>query len=138
MTAMLHETTATTDVPQLRFGGGIAGFPDSERYALVEVADAAPLCLLTSLDEEGVQFVVAPPALFFPDYAPDLDDDSAERLGLTDAADALLLVVITVGPDLATSTANLMAPVVVNTRTLAAAQVVVADDWPLRAPLRPA
>ena len=136
MTAMLHETSPSTDVPELRFAGGIAGFPDSERYALVEVADAAPLCLLTSLDEEGVQFVVAPPGLFFPDYAPDLDDDSAERLGLTDATDALLLVVVTVGADLATSTANLLAPVVVNTRTLAAAQVVVADDWPLRAPLR--
>ena len=136
MTAMLSETSAPTAVPELRFGGGIAGFPDSERYALVEVADAAPLCLLTSLDEEAVQFVVAPPAVFFPDYAPDLDDDSAARLGLVDAADALLLVVLTVGEDLATTTANLLAPVVVNLRTLCGAQVVLADDWPLRAPLR--
>lgn len=83
-----------------------------------------------------MQFVVAPPAVFFPDYAPDLDDDSAARLDLADAEDALLLVVLTVGADLATSTANLLAPIVVNTRTLSAAQVVVADDWPLRAPLR--
>lgn len=138
MTAVLSETSPTTAVPELRFAGGIAGFPDSERYALVEVTDAAPLCLLTSLDEQGVQFVVAPPAVFFPDYAPDLDDDSAARLGLADAGDALLLVVLTVGADLAASTANLLAPIVVNTRTLVAAQVVVADDWPLRAPLRAA
>ena len=140
MTVLMTETTTAPDgaVPELTFAGGLAGFPDSERYALVEVPDAPPMCLLTSLDEPGVQFVVVPPAVFFPDYAPAIDDESAERLGLTDADDALLLVVLTVGARVEDSTANLLAPVVVNRTTRRAAQVVVTDDWPLRAPLRTA
>ena len=134
MTAVLPE--AETRLPELRLTGGLAGFPDSERFALVEVPDAAPLYLLSSLDEPGVEFVVVPPAVFFPDYAPVVDDESAARLSLDDPADALLLVVLTVGEEVIASTANLLAPIVVNSSTHQAAQVVLQEDWPLRAPLR--
>ena len=74
--------------------------------------------------------------LFFPDYAPELDEASAERLGLTDAADALLLVVLTIGADASSTTANLLAPIVIHDKTRVAAQVVLQQDWPLRAPLQ--
>ena len=129
MTAVLPETA----LPELAMTGGMAGFPDAERFALVEVPEATPLFLLRSLDEPGLEFVVVPPSVFFPDYAPEIDDASAARLGLTDATDALLLVVLTLNADGAA--ANLLAPIVVNQRTRAAAQVVLRDDWPLRAPL---
>ena len=132
MTAVLPEIA----VPELAMTGGMAGFPYAERYALVEVPEASPLFLLSSLDEPGLQFVVAPPALFFPHYEPELDDTAVERLALTDASDALLLVVLTVGGSIGVATANLLAPVVINQRTRTAAQVVLSGDWPLRAPLR--
>ncbi len=117
--------------------GGLAGFTTGERYALVEVSPTSPLFRLCSLDEPGLDFLVVPPAVFFPDYDAEIDDASAARLGLTDPADALPLLILTVGADLASSTANLMAPVVINARTLQAAQVIVEGTWPLRAPLRP-
>ncbi len=129
MTAVLPEIA----LPELSMSGGMAGFPDAERYALVEVPEACPLFLLSSLDEPGLEFVVVPPAVFFPDYAPEVDDASAARLGLTDAEDALLLVVLTVSD--AGATANLLAPILINQHTRAAAQVVLHGDWPLRAPL---
>lgn len=131
MTAVLPEI----DVPVLTLAGGLAGFPGSERYVLVEVPEAPPLFLLKSVDEPGLEFVVAPPVLLFPDYAPEIDDASAERLGLTDAADALLLVVLTVGADAGSTTANLLAPIVIHEPSRAAAQVVLQGDWPLQAPL---
>lgn len=133
MTAVLPETR----LPELRFAGGLAGFPDSERYALVEVPEATPLYLLSSLDEPGVEFVVAPPVLFFPEYAPELDDATVARLAVDEPEDVLLLVLLTVPADVADATANLLAPVVVNQRNRRAAQVLVQGDWSLRAPLRP-
>jgi flagellar assembly factor FliW len=132
MTAVLTET----QLPELTMAGGLAGFPDAERYALVEVPEASPLFLLRSLDVPGLEFVVVPPAVFFPDYAPEIDDASAARLGLIDAEDALLLVVLTVGASAADATANLLAPVVINQRTRAAGQILLQGEWPLRAPLR--
>jgi flagellar assembly factor FliW len=132
LTAVLPETRT----PELSFAGGLAGFPCSERFRLLAVPDAGPLFLLCSLDEPGLEFVVVPPGVFFPDYAPELDDASAARLELDDPADALVLIMLTIGEDITRATANLLAPVVVNQRTLQAAQVVVQGDWSLRAPLR--
>ena len=122
---------------QLTVGGGLVGFPDSERYVLVEVADAWPLSRLVSLDEPGLEFIVVPPGVFFPDYAPLVDEAAAHRLGLDeDGHGGRLLVVLTLGDTAADATANLMAPIVVNQRDGRAAQVLVEDDQPLRAPLR--
>lgn len=132
MTAVLTETR----VPELTLVGSLAGFADAERFMLVEAAPGSPLFRLASLDQPGLEFVVAPPALFFPEYAPEIDDASAARLGLHDADDALLLVVLTVAADPADSTANLLAPVVINRTTALAAQVVLQDDHSLREPLR--
>jgi flagellar assembly factor FliW len=124
------------DLLELTLVGGLAGFSQGERYALVEVSSTSPLFRLCSLDTPGLDFLVVPPVVFFPDYAPEIDDISAARLGLTDAEDALLLVVLTVGEDPDTATANLMAPIVINARTRQAAQVIVEGTYPLRAPLR--
>ncbi|MDP9465945.1 MAG: flagellar assembly protein FliW [Actinomycetota bacterium] len=121
---------------ELAVSGGLAGFPSSERYVLDEVVDGGPLFRLTSLDEEGLEFVVAAPGLFFPDYAPVVDDTSAHRLGLTREEDALVLVVLTLGRTAREATANLLAPLVVNRRDGSAAQVIVEGTYPLRAPLR--
>lgn len=132
MTTVLSEPQLST----LTVLGGLTGFPESVSYALVEVPEAPPLFLLKSLDQPGLEFVVAPPVLFFPDYAPEIDGASAERLGLVDAEDALLLVVLTIGADAGSTTANLLAPVVIHQRSRVAAQVVLQQDWPLRAPLQ--
>ena len=122
---------------ELTLVGGLVGFPCTERYALVEVSSTSPLFRLCSLEAPGLDFLVVPPAVVFPDYAPEIDDASAARLDLTDAEDALLLVVLTVGADVTVATANLMAPIVVHARTRQAAQVIVEGTHPLRAPLRP-
>jgi flagellar assembly factor FliW len=130
-------TVATApDLLELTVLGGLAGFAQGERYALVEVSSTSPLFRLCSLDVPGLDFLVVPPAVCFPDYAPEIDDASAGRLELVDAQDALLLVVLTVGEDAGKATANLMAPVVINARTRQAAQVIVEGTYPLRAPLR--
>jgi flagellar assembly factor FliW len=77
-----------------------------------------------------------PPALFFADYAPELDDATVERLGLTDAADALILVIVTLGERPADATANLLGPIVINRHTRQAVQAVLAGSgYDLRTPL---
>ncbi|RJK92463.1 flagellar assembly protein FliW [Vallicoccus soli] len=113
----------------------MAGFPDHRRFALVALDEAGLLYALRSLEDPALRFLVAPPAPFFPDYAPELDDEQAALLGLGSAEDALVLVVVTPGASPADATANLLAPVVVNQRTRTAAQVVLDQDLPLHAPL---
>jgi flagellar assembly factor FliW len=135
---ILSETMTETPVlPQLRFESGLVGFPDARQYFLADAGGGA--FELTSLDEGGSDFVVVAPAVFFPDYAPVIDDVAAARLDLHSAEEALLLLVVTLGPRPEDATANLLAPIIVNQRTRAAAQVVLnGQAFPLRATLLPA
>ena len=119
-----------TDVPELTFPGGLPGFSDVRRFVLVRLGDElSPFSVLRSLDDGvDVEFVVTHPGLFFPDYEPEIDDDTANRLELTSADDALLLVIVTVADPVADSTANLLGPIVVNRHTRVAAQAVLGSS----------
>ena len=130
-------TDTGLDVPTLNFAAGIPGFPEARQFALVWWGeDDNTFSILTSLEQTGLEFLVVPPLTFFPDYEPEIDDDTAERLGLESAEDAIVLVIVTVGDDPGAATANLLAPVVVNRHTREAAQVVLTEgNQPLRAPL---
>ncbi|MFL6022111.1 MAG: flagellar assembly protein FliW, partial [Marmoricola sp.] len=77
-----------------------------------------------------------PPVAFFPDYAPVVNDDVVGDLEITDVDDVVVLLVLNAGDSLSTTTANLLAPVVVNTATHRASQVILDDpDLPIAAPL---
>jgi flagellar assembly factor FliW len=119
-----------TELPELHFASGLPGFPGVRRFVLVRLGDElSPFSVLRSIDDEGgPEFVVTHPGLFFPDYAPEIDDDTAGRLELESADDALLLVIVTVGEPVSASTANLLGPIVVNRHTRAAAQAVLGNS----------
>lgn len=134
----MSDPAAPEEIPELLFESGIPGFRDARRFALVQVGDG-PFAMLRCIDRPGVEFVVVPPMLFFGDYEPVIDDDSAAALGLTDPDGALLLVVVNVADEIAHSTANLLGPIVINPETRRGAQVILAGtDHKTQTPLVPA
>src|SRR5262245_40129452 len=97
-TATLESTEAAIEVPVLEFVAPIPGFPDHRRFVLVRVTEEGVLYALTAVDEPELRFLVVPPAPFFPDYAPEIDNDSLAALGATDDAESLMvLIVVTAG-----------------------------------------
>jgi flagellar assembly factor FliW len=124
------------DIPAIDLVHPLPGFPDHRRFALVQLDDDGVLCQLRSLEDPSLRFLVMPPVPFFPDYAPEVSDEVVEELQISSAEDVIVLLVLNAGDTLDTTTANLMAPVVVNTRTLQASQVILDDpSLPLAAPL---
>jgi flagellar assembly factor FliW len=129
-------TLTAVEIPELTFASGLPGFPEAHRFTMsFPFGDDSPFALLQSLDEPALQFVVVSPHLFFPDYAPEIDDGTVAALGIERAEDVLLLVVVNPGDNAGTATANLLAPVLVNVATLKGGQVVLDEDLPIRAPL---
>ena len=122
---------------EITFVRPIPGFADLSHFVLIPVdGDDSVISELRSLERPEVRFVVAAPAVFFGDYAIELDQQDCDHLGLTSAADALILTVLTVGAEAAATTANLLAPIVINVLTRAAVQVILTgSDWSVRAPL---
>ena len=112
---------------------GLAGLTD---FRLDSLDDTGVLFSLQSESEPDVSLLLMAPWQFFPDYTPVLSDEDAGMLGLTSAEDALVFVVVTPGATAASSTVNLLAPIVLSRQDQVAMQVVLADDdHPLRAPL---
>ena len=127
-----------TDVPQIELVHPMPGFPERTRFALVQLDEDGVLCQLRSLEDPALRFLVMPPAPFFPDYAPVVSDEVVAELQITSAEDVIVLLVLNAGGSLESTTANLLAPVLVNTATMRAAQVILDDaDLPIAAPLVP-
>jgi len=125
-----------TDIPVIELVRPMPGFPERRQFALVQLDEDGVLCSLTSLEDPELRFLVVPPGHFFPDYEPDVEDDVAAELEITSPDDALLLVVLTAGSSLATTTANLAAPVLVNPSTRRGGQIVLdRPGLPVAAPL---
>ncbi|HWJ81078.1 MAG TPA: flagellar assembly protein FliW [Nocardioides sp.] len=124
------------DLPVIELAHPMPGFPDEERFALVRLDEDGVLMGFRSLSREDLQFVVVPPGPFYPDYTPELDDETVAELGIDTAEDVLVLLVVHAGDSLAATTVNLRAPIVINRATRRAAQVILEDpDLPLDAPL---
>jgi flagellar assembly factor FliW len=119
------------ELPVIEFVHPMPGFPESQRFTLHAVDETGTLYGLRSLDHAELEFLVVPPASFYPAYAPEIDDEAAADLGLTSTEQAeehaLVLLVVHAGRDLASTTVNLRAPIVVNTGTSRAAQIILED-----------
>jgi flagellar assembly factor FliW len=125
MTVATLETTETTAVPVIDFVAPMPGFPDDRHFVLVRVDESGLLYALTSMESQGLRFLVVPPAPFFPDYAPEIDDDTLTALAVSDPANLLVLLVVTTGDRPSDVTANLMAPIIVDQATRRAVQLVL-------------
>ncbi|MDH2414652.1 flagellar assembly protein FliW [Nocardioides sp. CER19] len=124
------------ELPVIELIHPMPGFPDSHRFALQPLDETGVLSALRSLDHADLQFLVVPPGSFHPTYAPEIDDEIAAELELSAAEQALVLLVVHAGPDLASTTVNLRAPIVVNIGTSRAAQIVLEDvSLPVAAPI---
>jgi flagellar assembly factor FliW len=131
------ETDAQTDFVAIRFAAGLPGFPHVHTFHLKPWGPpGSPYLLLSAVDDPDVGFVVVPPWVFYPEYEFDLDDTTAERLGLVVADDAIVLAVVTLRDRPDEATLNLLGPIVVNRHTHEAAQVVLpTTSYSVRAPL---
>lgn len=122
---VLDRTTTSDEVLSVTFAGGLPGFDALRSFVIEPMAgDLAPFCRLRATDPPGVEFIVVPPGVLFPDYQVVVDEETVERLQLR-AEDASVLSIVTLSNDGSAPTANLLGPIVVNRRNGAAAQVVL-------------
>ena len=129
--------SSTALAVEISFPAGLPGFPDAHRFELAPWGPPdTPFLLLSATDDSDVGFVVVPPWVVSPDYEFDLDERAAERLGISEPTDSMVLCVVTLRDDPADATVNLLGPIVVNRFTLEAAQVVLLrSGYSVHAPL---
>lgn len=130
------ETGEAVELPIIEFVAPMPGFPEHRRFVLVRLDDSGLLYWLVSAEEPDLRFLVMPPLPRFPEYEPEIDDETVAALGDPGVDQVVVLLVVTTGETPEEASVNLMAPVVVAQHTRRAAQVVLAGSGlPVRAPL---
>ena len=106
---------------------GPLGYEDQKEYVLIQHRPDTKFRWLQSLDEPCLAFVVVDPTDFFADYEFEVPDAEADKLRLASEDDALVLLVVTIADEGKDVTADLAAPIVINSRELIGTQVVLQD-----------
>lgn len=120
----------------IRFPAGLFGFPDCREFVLVP-AERDGLFWIQSVEHGTLAFLLADPFLHFEGYAVDLPAADRAELAVEDAADVVLLAIVTLPRSRAESpTANLQGPIAINLRHRRAKQLALADSaHGLRSPI---
>ncbi|HWP30864.1 MAG TPA: flagellar assembly protein FliW [Fimbriimonadales bacterium] len=131
-------------IPTTRFGeikveekqiidipGGLVGFPQCERFVLLEHLKESPYRWLQSVDEPSVAFLVINPSSIVKDYAIRLNPEVAESLYLSEETLKMVLAIVSVPLGKSKeATVNLVAPIVVNSEKRLGKQLILEDtDW---------
>ena len=121
-----------TEDQLITIDGGLLGFPDAVRFVRLPVDDAEGWQWLQSVNDGDLAFLVISAFRFFPDYDIELPDGEVKALELDDPSDADVLALVTIRHTdeggIASVTANLLGPLVINHRTGVGRQVVLSDS----------
>ncbi len=110
----------------VHFEQGIPAFEDEHEFLVIPYDAESPYYFMQSLATPDLAFLLTVPFVFFPDYEFELDDEVLKQLGIKQQEEILIYALITIpGGKVEDMTANLMAPVVINTTNMQARQVVL-------------
>lgn len=119
----------------ITFEDGIIGFSDMKKFTLIfdEEKEGRPsISWLQSMDEPEIAFPVMDPLFVCETYNPSVEDELLKNLGTIKEDNLYVLVTVTVPQNIKELAVNLKAPIVINTDTRKASQIIVEDDLPVR------
>ena len=110
----------------VHFKDGIPAFEDEHEFLIIPYDEESPYYFMQSLKTPELAFLITTPFIFFPDYMIEIDDDTIEELSIKNQEDVMLYSLITIpNGSVRYMTANLLAPVVINTDNMQAKQIVM-------------
>ncbi len=121
----------------ITFSHGLVGFSDVRRFFIRDFDQGLPFKWLHAVDVPSLAFVIADPLTFEKDYHVTLRRSDVAELGPTSETKCSLYVILTMHKgEPSKTTANLRAPVIINTQTMKGKQVVLSDNsYQLQHPL---
>ena len=126
------------DSKVITFPAGIIGFPDMQRFVLLydEEQGSDTIKWLQSVEEPGFAMPVISPLQVKKDYNPEIEDEILSPLGEMKAEDMVVLVTMTIPHELKNMTVNLRGPIIINSETCKACQVILdSDEYKVKYPI---
>ena len=90
---------------------------------------------LQSTENPNLCFILFDPLEFCSDYRVTVADEDVDVLDMEDDNDAKFYVIAVIPENNMEATVNLKSPIIINTKNNKAAQVIAADDYPIKFPV---
>ena len=122
----------------ISFEEGLFGFENYKRFLPLPITEDSDAVLnLLSVEDKSLSFVIMNPFLLVSNYDPRLPEDIYKKLEAEDEADLSYYVICVVGDSPEDSTVNFKCPIVVNTASRKAVQVILeSEEYRFRHTLR--
>jgi flagellar assembly factor FliW len=112
----------------ISFEHGLPGFNTLHDFALLPVEGNAALSYMQSIQEVNVCFILMNPFLIIEDYEIDISDETVTDLIIEKPEDICLYSILTITENIKDITANLAAPIIINTVNNKAVQEILNDN----------
>jgi flagellar assembly factor FliW len=112
----------------LIFEKGIPGFPEEKEFILLPLSDDNTFNVLQAVSTSDLAFVLSNPFNFFREYDFKLEDSVVDELELDSEKNVLVYAILTVQDPFENTTANLQAPVIINSKNRKAKQVILHNE----------
>ncbi|MDE6599590.1 MAG: flagellar assembly protein FliW [Oscillospiraceae bacterium] len=120
----------------ISFPNGIFAFEDEHRFVMLSpLGDDVYPAWLQSVDNENLCFIVFDPCQIVSDYSVTADEDSLKAAQFGKNPQPHYLTLAVVPEEYKDTTVNLKSPILVNTEKMLAAQIIAAENYPIKFPI---
>lgn len=111
------------------FEEGLFGFEEYKKYLplSIEEGNDATLCI-QSVEDPALSFIVMNPFMLLEEYNPVLSEEDRKKIGSVQDEDLSFYVICVIRDTAQESSVNLKSPIVVNTLTREARQVILESE----------
>ena len=110
----------------VHFENGIPAFEQEHEFVILPYDDESPYYFMQSIKTPDLAFLLTIPFIFFNDYTFEIDDATVKELGIKNHESVFYYTMVTIpNGSIRYMTANLLAPIVLNSETMKAKQVVL-------------
>lgn len=111
------------------FPEGLLGFEKEKEFIIINNEDEeSPFHWLQSVKSSELTFVIINPFFVYPNYDIVIPEIVQEKLKIEDEKDVIIYSVVVVPEDIERMTANLLGPIIINTKKMIGKQVILDDD----------
>jgi flagellar assembly factor FliW len=111
----------------------VLGFEHLKQYCIIEGEEFEPFLWFQSVEDPAVAFIVVNPLIFHAGYRIEVNPKEIEELHVRDVRNVETYVIVTIPADPEQMSVNLQGPILVNTETCLAKQMVLVNtDYKVR------
>ena len=107
---------------------GVLGFSQLTQYVILERKEFVPFKWLQSVEDSNVAFVITDPLHLFPNFKLEINEKELEELNYTNSRDLVTYVIVTVPQAVTQASADLLGPLVINSKKRLAKQAVMPNS----------